>query len=186
MKLDDLINMLTIRKTLPVLMTLQEIREISARAHAGQRYGSKPYTAHLDDVRSVLKEFGFSEEREYALHAAAEIHDVFEDTGVSPESLIEQGVPLLAVYLATLVTDEPGLPRAERKRKTYTKIATSRKAAILKLADRLANVRNGAKNDMYRREHPEFKRALYNPDHKEAKPLWDNIEIELGLNYGSV
>lgn len=54
MKLDDLINMLTIRKTLPVLMTLQEIREISARAHAGQRYGSKPYTAHLDDVRSVL------------------------------------------------------------------------------------------------------------------------------------
>jgi hypothetical protein len=37
-------------------------------------------------------------------------------------------------------------------------------AKIVKVCDRLANVRRGGKNDMYREEHKAFKEAVYIPD----------------------
>jgi len=64
------------------------------------------------------------------------------------------------------VTDELGKTRAIRHNRTYPKVRNNQKALIVKLADRIANVRFSKKQgshqfDMYKKEHAEFKGALY-------------------------
>lgn len=65
------------------------------------------------------------------------------------------------------------------KEKTLPKTASNRNAVILKLADRIANIEHGGKIDMYRKEYPEFRQALYN-DHHIAKCLWNRLDELLG------
>ena len=59
-------------------------RQFALEAHGGQKYGEHPYVFHLDQVESVLREFGHESE---ILRAAAQLHDVLEDTSVSHEEL---------------------------------------------------------------------------------------------------
>jgi (p)ppGpp synthase/HD superfamily hydrolase len=66
------------------------------------------------------------------------------------------------------VTDEQGANRAERHKKTYPKTASDQAYTIVKLADRIANMRESEKTSpgllkMYRREYPEFRKALKEP-----------------------
>jgi guanosine-3',5'-bis(diphosphate) 3'-pyrophosphohydrolase len=161
---------------------LEQLRAWTAEAHAGQKYGDGPYTDHLDAGRAILREFGFSEATHKHLHGAFELHDVLEDckhTRFNAAFFIERGVPIRWVRLAEFVTDEPGSNRKERKTKTYKKIRGHREGTILKEVDRLANVRRGQKNEMYRKEHPAFKAALFDPTHVESLPLWKAIEDTL-------
>lgn len=73
--------------------------------------------------------------------------------------------------LVYAVTNEQGRNRAERHLKTYPKIKVyGRKAIILKLADRIANVQMGG--DMvkaYRKEYVDFKNALCQD---KDDPMW--------------
>jgi (p)ppGpp synthase/HD superfamily hydrolase len=158
---------------------LAKLREMTAQAHAGQTYDDEPYTVHLDDGRAILREFGFPENTHKHLHGAFELHDVFEDckhTKFTPDFFQAQGVPGRWIRLAEFVTDEPGKNRKERKAKTYQKFKGHSQGTIIKLVDRLANVRRGMKNDMYRKEHNGFKAALFDPTQQEALPLWQAIE----------
>ena len=161
---------------------LAKLREFTAEAHAGQTYENGPYTDHLDDGRAILSEFGFAENTHKHLHGAFELHDVFEDcknTKFTPAFFRAQGVPERWIRLAEFVTDEPGKNRKERKAKTYLKIHGHTQRTIIKLVDRLANVRRGTKNDMYRKEHDGFKAAIFDPTQQEALPLWQAIEKAL-------
>jgi len=79
-----------------------------------------------------------------------------------------------------ILTDEPGGDRASRKSKTYAKMAKvtgdTQMALVVKTADRLANVQacvndsNQRLLDIYRAEHPIFKKSVYRPDLCDA--LW--------------
>jgi (p)ppGpp synthase/HD superfamily hydrolase len=71
---------------------------------------------------------------------AAVCHDLLEDTACTgPELLAALGY---AVYwMAESLTDEPGKNRQERKWKTYHKIRRSRMIVLVKLCDRLDNLR---------------------------------------------
>lgn len=163
---------------------LKQLRVMVADGHAGQTYGGGPYTDHLDDGKAILNEFGFTEQTHKHLHGAFDLHDIFEDckhTKYSPEYMISVGVPIRWVKLAQFVTDEPGKNRKERKAATYPKIKGHTQGTIIKLVDRLANVRRGAKNDMYRKEHASFKEALFDASCTDAIPLWNAIEKELGI-----
>ena len=60
-----------------------------------------------------------------------------------------------------MVTDETGQNRFDRKQKTYEKTILDSRAVIIKLCDRIANVRSSKKNNdklfrMYKKEHESF------------------------------
>ena len=96
--------------------------------------------------------------------------------------------PFIAQCVA-LLTDEPGASRAERKAKTYRKLASvppgapEELALIVKTADRLANVRAARRNNprllaVYRSEHPAIRAAAWRPS--LAVSLWKELDGLLG------
>ncbi len=164
---------------------LLEATVIAKRVHLKHTYGDGSYYEnHLKPVAiSVFEHAGErSFEEKMFLMAAALLHDAVEDTDEDVEALkldISRrcGGRVLEIVLG--VTDEPGETRKERKAKTYLKIQKDDDALLVKLCDRLANVSSGKKNDMYVKEHTEFRDALYNGKYNE---LWSLIEVKLGLN----
>jgi (p)ppGpp synthase/HD superfamily hydrolase len=156
-------------------------REFARAQHADQPYDGGPYDNHLAAVAAVLDRFGYESE---TLHTAAWLHDVVEDT----ETEISEVESRFGADVATLVwavTSEPGQNRKERNALTYPKIRALPGATILKLADRIANVENGLASgssltQMYRKEHPAFKEALYVPGVADA--MWAHLDQLLLLD----
>jgi (p)ppGpp synthase/HD superfamily hydrolase len=115
---------------------------------------------------------------------AAVCHDLLEDTACTgPELLAALGY---AVYwMAESLTDEPGKNRQERKWKTYHKIRRSRMIVLVKLCDRLDNLRRCLRDpkvkysQMYLKEDATFRSALW--DSLEWPDIWaeyfDHIEL---------
>lgn len=155
----------------------QEARDVAIKAHGDQTYGDiYPYSKHLDDVVAVLVSHGFSGR----FVVAGYLHDTMEDAGLSYNK-IKRAFGIIVAEMVFCVTDELGRTREEKKRKTLPKTAGNKSAIILKLADRIANVSQGGKNDMYVKEYPDFKEALFNEDHTDALPLWRELETILGI-----
>jgi (p)ppGpp synthase/HD superfamily hydrolase len=154
-----------------------EAREFAIRAHGDQTYGTLPYSAHLAHVERVLLAFGFASP---ILRAAAWLHDVLEDTETTLGNL-DVRFPAEVCSLVHAVTTEPGANREERNSKTWPKIAALPDAITLKLADRIANVRNCFLTDrydllrMYMREYRGFREALK----REDGPMWAELDSRL-------
>lgn len=144
----------------------------AATKHGGQQYScGLPYTHHLASVELVLRRFGYTE---LDLLVAAWLHDVIEDTDCKAKEIAEMfGLDVAA--LVNAVTNEPGANRKIRHALTYPKIRAMPRAVCLKLADRIANVEAGGRLvEMYKKEHEDFKRALYTPDHYDA--MWQHLD----------
>ncbi len=139
-------------------------------AHEGQLYGTFPYHKHLEDVIRILKRFDFN--NKYLI--AGYLHDTIEDTALSYDFIAENFGKCIA-DIVYAVTDELGKNRKERRAKTYPKIAANEDAIIIKLADRIANVEQGGKIEMYAKEHAEFKWWFYRED-RMMRPMWDYLE----------
>lgn len=135
-----------------------DARRFAEERHAGQRYGGHPYGVHLAAVRAVLEGFGYGG----ALGVAAWLHDTVEDTGTTREE-IDAGFGDEVAALVWAVTGV-GENRKERNASAYEKIRRHPEAAILKLADRIANAEasreHPEKLSMYRRERERFEQAL--------------------------
>lgn len=151
-------------------------RELATSAHAGQRYGDRPYTAHLEHVEEVVRRFPHTP----VMRAAAWLHDAVEDTPLTLAE-VEAAVGDDVAAIVAAVTDQPGATRAERKARTLPVLAAaSPEARAVKLADRIANLeasRTTGRADlltMYRREHVELRRQLQRPGEHEAQ--WALIE----------
>lgn len=153
----------------------ERAREYAVMAHRGQEYGTKPYHAHLDAVVRVLRRFGHCDQETVA---AGYLHDVLEDTDVTPDALAREfGDSVAAVVDAC--TDGDGANRKERKERPYRLIPGVPGALLVKLADRIANVEESAASNpgllqMYRKEHREFERRLRGPT--AAEPMWRRLE----------
>jgi (p)ppGpp synthase/HD superfamily hydrolase len=156
---------------------LDRIHRLAVHFHnaKGQKYGDEPYEVHLNEGRAALREFGFTEETHPHLHAAFSMHDVFEDTDGTPRDFEEIGTPALPISIARAVSDQPGKNRTERKAKTYPIIAGIAGATLIKLDDRIVNVRRAGKMDMYRKEQPSFALALRRSD-PELEPMWRHLD----------
>lgn len=144
-----------------------------------QRYRSLPYTHHLEAVANLVAEYAdllLPADLE-TLTLAAWLHDLLEDTDTKRKEIDELfGSQVAAVVWA--VTNEPGPSRATRHATTYPKIRAEPLAVLLKLCDRLANVQaGGSLVDMYRREHEDFRRALYTPGQWDA--VWARLDAAL-------
>lgn len=151
-------------------------RELAATAHAGQRYGDRPYTAHLEHVEEVVRRFPHTP----VMRAAAWLHDAVEDTAVTLAE-VEAAVGGEVAAIVRAVTDQPGASRVERKARTLPVLAAaSPEARAVKLADRIANLESARATGrvdllaMYREEHAELRRQLERPGEHEAQ--WAHLE----------
>lgn len=152
-------------------------REFAERKHVGQLYGALPVNMiiHLDAVYHILVEAG---ETDHEILAAAYLHDVVEDTDTFLEEIKREFGQRVA-DLVHAVTDEPGANRAERKAKTYGKIAQHWHCVRIKLADRIANTRyskaeKSGQLTMYIKEYPTFREKLFTTEHNQD--LWKQLD----------
>src|SRR5436190_18942193 len=105
---------------------------------------ASPYINHPIAIAHVLSnEAGMTNAK---LLAAAILHDTIEDTETTYEELRERlGKTIAGVVLE--VSDDTTLPKAERKRLQIEHAEhLSRRAPLVKLADKICDVRDGAAN----------------------------------------
>lgn len=136
----------TLRASFP-RADLDAVREAylaAARAHEGQtRASGEPYVTHAVAVARILADLHLDP----TTIVAALLHDVLEDTGVEPQELRERFGP----EIATLVDGVTKLGRiewqsreerqAENLRKMFLAMANDIRIVLIKLADRLHNMR---------------------------------------------
>jgi guanosine-3',5'-bis(diphosphate) 3'-pyrophosphohydrolase len=117
----------------------------ASRKHSQQRRkdaDASPYINHPIALVSVLAvEAGIDD---LDTLRAALLHDTIEDTDTSVEELVETSGGSVA-SLVQEVTDDKGLPKSERKlRQVGHASHLSQKAGLVKLADKIANLRDVA------------------------------------------
>ena len=161
----------------------EEARAFALAAHGAQRYGAHPYAHHLEAVAAIAAPYGGE------AAAVAWLHDTVEDTAATLAEIERRFGPRIAACVS-LLTDEPGPSRKERKAKTYAKLAAAQGflelALLVKAADRLANVRAciaDRKLDLlqvYRSEQPAFRQAACRPD--LCGPIWAELDALLTEN----
>jgi guanosine-3',5'-bis(diphosphate) 3'-pyrophosphohydrolase len=114
----------------------------AAERHRDQRRkdaDASPYINHPIALASLLKREGIDD---IAVLCAALLHDTLEDTRTSFEELRERfGDAIASIVLE--VSDDKGLPKAERKRLQVEHArAASPRAKLVKLADKICNVQD--------------------------------------------
>lgn len=122
---------------------------IATTAHEGQERddGGGPYIKHPERVAAALARLY---PKDFALICAAWCHDVLEDSPQVKEATLRLSIGNDALALVKEVTNpskhHPDLPRAERKAMDRAHIAViSKRAKLIKLADRADNLTDGAK-----------------------------------------
>jgi guanosine-3',5'-bis(diphosphate) 3'-pyrophosphohydrolase len=115
--------------------------DYAADRHRNQRrkdLGQTPYVNHLIAVADLIANVGGVSDP--AVLAAAVLHDVVEDAGVTNDEVAKQFGPDIAALVAE-VTDDKSLDKQERKRRQVEHAPhLTPRAKLIKLADKIANV----------------------------------------------
>lgn len=157
--------------------------------HGEQKYGDQPYVdSHIKDVYDLVlskvkdSQVGY---RNLCLTVAI-LHDALEDTEAKSSEIAQLfGVP--ACLAIECLTDPKGSNRKERKRKSYYRIRSNDVTILVKVADRLANMRNCVANNnlnllkMYVREYDAFYCGLWSP-YQYIQDWWEEMD-EIVKNY---
>lgn len=160
---------------------IKRARELANRLHGQQKYGEFPYVVHLWDVANVARRFGFGGD---VVVAACLLHDILEDTLMTYSQLLQEFGPDIADAVLAVTKDQSLPTRKEKNREVNARTAKSFIAIVIKLCDRIANCESGEKNNMYKKEHTEFKHTLMSENLPGAfvlEPLWDHLDDLLGL-----
>lgn len=125
---------------------LLEAMNFAAAKHANQRRddpAQTPYINHPIEVANILANEGGIDD-EVTLIAAI-LHDTVEDTDTTAAELVAHfGQEITNVVLE--VTDDKSLPKEVRKQRQIEKAPhISRRAQLVKIADKTANLRDMAK-----------------------------------------
>lgn len=147
------------------MKTVREVEAFVRRAHAGQvdKIGV-PYIEHVLSVARGLHPFGPD------LVMAGLLHDVVEDTDWSAEALRAAGVPERVMAAVEAVTNEPGVPYAEKIRR----IVGHPDAVLVKIADNAHNSRADRAALM-----PEAQRVRRMEKYRKAREvLWAAAAVE--------
>lgn len=97
------------------------------------------YLEHYKSVTRIAHSLGC----DYEIKKAAMLHDAIEDNFLTYHEIKEvHGEKISEIVYA--VTDELGRNRKERHNKTYPKIAKNKNAVIVKLCDRIANIKRSS------------------------------------------
>jgi GTP diphosphokinase / guanosine-3',5'-bis(diphosphate) 3'-diphosphatase len=137
---------------LPYLPPIKEIEQLlhaysfAAEAHKGQkRLSGNDYIVHLEQTALILAQHGV----DVATMTAGFLHDVLEDTSVTYEKLKQEfdkniadlvaGVSKVGKY--DLGRMQQGEPESDNLRKMFFSMAKDLRVVLIKLADRLHNMR---------------------------------------------
>ena len=133
---------------IPLILKALEFASLKHRDQRRKDKDASPYINHPIALANVLsREGGVTDE---GVLAAAILHDTLEDTQTTPAELRDAFGERIAGIVAE-VTDDKNLPKAERKRLQIEHAPViSREAKLVKLADKICNVRDVA-------EHPPAK-----------------------------
>lgn len=142
--------------------------------HADQKYGTHAYIYHLQAVADALPREDFKTEDDYKLGlVVAWLHDILEDTEISPMKL-EESLPQIVCTAVQFLTDPRAPSRKIKKAMLYAGIVKAeestnkdiqsalRLAKLVKCSDRYCNIKqsiddnNQRKLTIYQQEHPEF------------------------------
>ncbi len=126
-------------------MTKVESAELYARdkhKDMTRNDGITPYSAHLEDVVSLLKSLGIIDED---VLCSGWLHDTIEDTKTTLDDLNERFGKKVSVLVYSLSKDEK-LPKKERERLYVKQLKdASADAKIIKLCDISANLKDMTK-----------------------------------------
>ena len=123
---------------------IKKAAEFAKRAHDGvYRKGTQiPYITHPMETAAIVT--AFTDEPE--MIAAALLHDVIEDAGVTKEELEEQFGPRVA-FLVDSESEDKSKSWIERKGSTVEHLKTATRAEkILARGDKLSNIRSTARD----------------------------------------
>jgi GTP pyrophosphokinase len=146
---------------------IQQVLEFAVSSHDGQlRLSGEPYVLHPISVASILSELGM----DTTSLAAALLHDVIEDSRIPYEEilvrfgkevadLVEGVTKLSAISSSKEERDARNLPtmanrdaQAENLRKIFLSMARDIRVILVKLADRLHNLRTLSSLQEHRRK----------------------------------
>ena len=121
----------------------EEALQYATKAHAGQtRSGGDPYISHPVRVANHIKQFKKSHNLD-ALISAAYLHDTIEDTDTTQEILHDLFGGLVASLVMELTSDPEQIKKMGKAQYLAHKMAAmSSYALVIKLADRLDNVKD--------------------------------------------
>jgi (p)ppGpp synthase/HD superfamily hydrolase len=124
------------------LVSVLRAADLAAQWHVHQRRkgeAGEPYMNHLLEVANLVTQATHGSEP--AVTMAALLHDAIEDQNVKAETIAKEfGQHVTDIVLE--VTDDKSLPKAERKRLQVEHAPhKSREAKLIKLADKISNVR---------------------------------------------
>src|SRR6476646_1902422 len=120
---------------------VSEAADLAARRHSGmprKGRGNEPYINHLAEVANLLSVATQGADAE--LVAAGWLHDTLEDTKTTHRELAGKFGARVAA-LVVEVTDDMTLPKDERRRKQVVEAPTSPGAKLIKIADKISNIR---------------------------------------------
>ena len=146
---------------------------IASVAHAGQVYGDNdtPYVDHLASVVDILGAFTDDDE----LHAAGWLHDVVEDTPITTSDIADA----CGSRVSNLVwaCSGVGWNREARNAAIHEKITAYPPAAIVKLADRIANVEPSTSDSRFRAMYLAENEAFEALVRQHVPPaMWERLE----------
>jgi len=131
----------------PGITGVAQALDFAARKHAHQRrkgINAEPYINHLTEVALLLAEATGGEDA--ALVMAGLLHDTIEDTETTPREL-QAAFGADVASLVAEVSDDTRLPREERRRRQVQSApGKSARARMIKLADKIANLRSIAES----------------------------------------
>ena len=151
--------------------------ELAEKWHQGQMYGDEPYIKHLERVAKTVEKYGSNKP---SVIAAAWLHDILEDTRILHQELYNT-VGDDIYRLVNNVTDKEGDNRLERQLNTYSILRKCKRSVIIKLADRIVNMKKSIRNNssqcqMYKHEYIPFKFALYDKQEPGHTRLWEILD----------
>lgn len=124
------------------MVMILDAADFAARVHQNQRRkgrSKRPYIGHCIEVASTLVSVGKVDDANVIV--AALLHDVVEDTDTTNDQIREKYGPVVADLVAE-VTDDKSLKKKERKNLQIEHASTlSPGARLIKIADKIANVR---------------------------------------------
>jgi guanosine-3',5'-bis(diphosphate) 3'-pyrophosphohydrolase len=163
------------------IQNIIKAKEFAENAHKDQLYGDHLYIRHLEMVSTLVEPWGETAQ------VLAYLHDVVEDTPISIDVIKKEFGEEIANYV-DLITDCNGKNRKERKLKTNEKLSKINDEVlvlVVKVCDRIVNVgmsiatKNKKLLEMYKKEHEEFKNAVYRKG--LCDKLWDLLDYSIQL-----
>lgn len=154
---------------------INRARELALVYHVDQKYGSRPYSYHLQKVVNIARFYSslIPKEALEDVICAAYLHDILEDTLCTQDEILRALNPriLLIVKLLTKNSSNP--------EEYFNQVAQDDLAIFVKVCDRYANVLaciyygEDQKLAKYKEQNPMFNRILLREDYRY---MFDQIE----------